>query len=265
MNIVEKYEQRVQAVNSLVCVGLDTDYDRIPARFQKQDSPQFAYNQWIIDQTHAYVSAYKPNMAFYEARGDQGLRELKLTTDYLRDHHPNILTICDAKRADIRSTNMGYVRAIFDWLGFDAVTLQPYLGREALEPFLSRKDKASIILCRTSNPGANEMQNLIIGGKPLWQVVAEKVRDEWNIHQNCMLVAGATYPEELCQIRAIVGDMTLLIPGVGAQGGNLEEIMTVGLNSKSSGMIVNSSRGIIFASNPAEAADNLRNAINQFR
>ena len=178
--VIAKYNARVDAVNSLLCVGLDSAPERIPERFQREESPQFAFNRWIIEQTHPYTSAYKPNIAFYEAAGEAGLHALALTLDYLRAEHPAILTICDAKRADIGSTNAGYVTAIFDRLGFDAVTLHPYLGQEALAPFLSRADKGCIVLCRTSNPGAGELQDLDVGGKPLWQAVAEAVRDAWN-------------------------------------------------------------------------------------
>ena len=265
MNAIEKYNKRVDAINSLVCIGLDSNYARIPEPFNSEEYPQFAFNKWIIDNTHHLASAYKPNIAFYEARGDVGLRELKLTMDYLCEHHPDILTICDAKRADIGNTNMGYVSAIFDWLGFDSVTLQPYLGREALEPFLERHDKGSIILCRTSNIGSGEFQNQEFHGKPLWQMVAEQVRDHWNTHENCMLVVGATYPEEVKLVREIVGDMTLLIPGIGAQGGNIEQTVKNGVNSSGKGIIINSSRGIIFSENPVKSAEELRDAINGYR
>jgi orotidine-5'-phosphate decarboxylase len=265
MSICEKYERRVTEVNSLVCVGLDSQIERLPARFLTREHPQFDFNQWIIQQTHPFVSAYKPNMAFYEARGAAGWRELALTMQYLREQHPEILTICDAKRADIGSTNEGYVTAIFDDLGFDAVTLHPYLGQEALNPFLDREDKACIILCRTSNPGAGELQDLRVEGKLLWQTVAEKVSQDWNTNNNCMLVVGATYPDEMRQIRQIVGEMTFLVPGIGAQGGEVEKTVRAGLNRARRGMIVNSSRGLIFADNPGEAAKRLRDDINRHR
>jgi orotidine-5'-phosphate decarboxylase len=263
--IIEKYNRRVERVNSLLCVGLDSRFDRIPERFQQAAQPQYAFNRWIIDQTHAYASAYKPNIAFYEARGLAGLRDLQLTLDYLRDTHPDIVTICDAKRADIGSTNEGYVTAIFDTLGFDAVTLNPYLGREALEPFLERADKGCIILCRTSNPGAGELQDLVVGDRPLWEEVARQVVTGWNSKGNCMLVAGATYPDELRRVREIGGDMILLVPGIGAQGGEVEQTVRAGLNSAQRGMIINSSRSIIFDPDPAEAAHALRDAINRYR
>lgn len=263
--IVEKYEARARRANSLLCVGLDSALERLPERFRDEELPQFAFNRWIIEQTHPYTAAYKPNVAFYEAQGAQGLASLAATVRYLREQHPDILTICDAKRGDIGSTNAGYVRAIFDELGFDAVTLSPYLGREALGPFLERADRACILLCRTSNPGAGELQDLPVDGRPLWRVVAERVSQEWNARGNCMLVAGATYPDELRAIRAVVGEMTLLVPGVGAQGGDLEATLRAGLNRTGLGLIINSSRGIIFSEDPAAEARALRDQMNAIR
>jgi orotidine-5'-phosphate decarboxylase len=265
MRAVEKSERRTTAVDSLLCVGLDTDLARVPAPFCDDPFPQFAFNRWIIDQTHAYAAAYKPNIAFYEARGETGWHELRLTLDYLRANHPDIFTICDAKRGDISTTNDGYVSAIFDTLGFDAVTLNPYLGGEALKPFLAREDKVSIILCRTSNPGSGEFQALSVEGKPLWAIVAERVRDRWNVHGNCMLVMGATYPEELREVRTIIGDMTLLVPGIGTQGGSVEQTLQLGRNRAGRGLLINASRGIIFAEAPGDAARQLRDAINACR
>ena len=265
MNAVEKFERRAEAVNSLLCVGLDSDHQRLPAEFQREALPQFAFNRWIIRETHPFVSVYKPNIAFYEARGEQGWQELRLTLGYLRERHPDILTICDAKRADIGNTNRGYVEAIFDHMGFDAITLHPYLGREALLPFLEREDKGCIVLCRTSNSGAGEFQDLPVGGKPLWQVIAESVSGQWNTNNNCMMVVGATYPEELKRVREIAGDMTLLVPGIGAQGGNLDAALAAGLNNRKRGMMVSASRSIIFDPQPATAAATLRDAINVHR
>lgn len=266
MRIVEKYNARSEAVDSLLCVGLDSHYERLDERFLSADYPQFAFNKWIIEQTHPYVAAYKPNIAFYEAQGTAGHEALVLTMRYLREHHPDILTICDAKRADIGSTSEAYASAIFDELGFDAITLHPYLGKDALQPFLARDDKACIILCRTSNAGAVEFQDLEVnGGIPLWQKVATRVATDWNIHGNCMLVAGATYPDEIGIIRSVVGDMTLLVPGIGVQGGNVQQTVTQGMNSQRKGLIINSSRGIIFSENPERAAKELRDGINTYR
>ena len=261
MSGISKYEKRVQAVNSLLCVGLDSDTTQIPAPF----SSQFQFNKWVIDQTHPYVCAYKPNIAFYEALGAKGWDMLAQTMDYLHTNHPDIFTICDAKRADIGNTNKGYVRAIFDELGFDAITLHPYLGAEALTPFLERTDKVSIILCKTSNPESGEFQNLVVEGKPLWRVVAERVATQWNTHNNCMLVMGATYPQELDGLRDIIGNMPLLIPGIGAQGGDLEGVMRYGMAKNGLGLIINASRSIIFAQNPAHEAQSLQAQINSYR
>lgn len=265
VDIIERYNQRAEDVNSLLCVGLDTTFERLPKEFQQQEYPQFAFNKHIIEVTHEYVAAYKPNIAFYEARGTAGLHDLKLTMEYLQSEHPDIFTICDAKRGDIGSTSEAYAQAIFDDLGFDAVTLQPYVGRDALAPFLERSDKACIILCRTSNEGAGEFQDLEMNGKPLWLHVAETVSTHWNDNENCILVVGATYPNEMQQVRSAVGDMTLLVPGIGVQGGNIEQTVTAGINSHKKGLIINSSRGIIFSENPARAAQELRDAINQYR
>ena len=275
--IIDKYNQRARKINSLLCVGLDADFDKIPDKFLIHEFPQFEFNKWIIEQTHEYAAAFKINSAFYEARGDKGIVELKMTMDYLIKNYPDIFTILDAKRADIGNTNNGYVKAIFDWLRFDAVTLHPYLGSEALQPFLERKDKVSIILCRTSNPGAGEFQDLRVSDvgrlefgrptsetKPLWQIVAEKVSKDWNKNKNCMLVVGATYPEEMKKIRAIAPDMTFLVPGVGAQGGDLKATLKAGVNGQGLGLIINSSRSIIFSENPKEEAKKLYEEIKRY-
>jgi len=245
MNFQEKLEAIVKKNNSLLCVGLDQG--------------EWEFNQKIIDQTHDLVCAYKPNFAFYEALGIKGWENLKKTVEYLQRYHPGVVTIADAKKADIGNTNQGYVKAIFDELGFDAVTVNPYFGKEALQPFLERKDKGIIILCKTSNPGSGEFQDLI------WEKVAKNVVSEWNKNNNCLLVVGATYPEELGQIRKIVGEMTLLVPGIGAQGGEVAKVVKAGLNSNKSGMIINSSRGIIFSANPRLEAQKLRDEINKYR
>ncbi len=259
--IIKKYDDRAKAIDSLLCVGLDADIAKIPESFQGLKYPQYEFNKWIIDETHEFAAAYKPNSAFYEARGDQGLKELKMTMDYLIGKYPDIFTILDAKRADIGNTNMGYVQSIFDWLGFDAVTLHPYLGKEALQPFLDRKDKCSIILAKTSNPGAGEFQDKNLGDKPLWQHVAGEVAGSWNANGNLMIVMGATYPEDVRKAREITGEMTFLIPGTGAQGGEVKDFVSLGKNKDGRGMIINSSRGIIFSSDPKAEAQKLRDEI----
>jgi len=262
---IEKYNIRSENKNSLVCIGLDPDIDKIPEQFKKLEFPQFEFNTWIIEQTAPYVAGFKPNIAFYESQGDRGIQELKMIMEYLQKHHPSILTICDAKRADIAPTSKQYAKAIFDWFGFDAVTLNPYLGRDALQPFLDYKDKGCIILARTSNPDAREFQDLVFEGKPVWQVVAETVAKDWNTNANCLLVVGATYPEEVKAIRHLVRDMTLLVPGVGTQGGDIKAMVQAGLNSQGKGLIISAGRSIIFSENPAEAARKLRDEINRWR
>jgi len=258
MEFQKKLDTIVEKNNSLVCVGLDADFDKLPTHLKHDEFPQYAFNKAIIDATHDLVCAYKPNSAFYEARGEKGIHELKMTYDYVHSTYPDIVTILDAKRADIGNTNNGYVSFIFDFLGSDAVTLQPYLGGEAIKPFLERADKGCIILCKTSNPGAGELQDLLVNGESLYKITAKKVSQEWNKNTNCLLVVGATYPKELAEVRAITGDMVFLIPGVGAQGGDVEKTVKAGLNSKKSGMIINSARGIIFASVGADFAEKAR-------
>lgn len=226
-----------------VCVGLD--------------QASFDSNKSVIDATFDLVCAYKPNSAFYNEA------DLQKTVSYIQTAHPDIPVILDAKIGDIGHTNEAYVKEIFDNLGVDGVTVHPYLGRQSLEPFLKRKDKGIIVLVKTSNPGAGEFQDLEISGKPLYQVVAEHVKD-WNTNGNLAIVVGATYPEELAEVRKIVGDMPILIPGVGTQGGDLETTVKAGKNSKGQGMIINSSRAIIFAPNPREATLNLHQDIVSF-
>lgn len=272
MTFYQKLDAIAEKQNSLLCVGLDSDITKLPQYTRKEKYPQFAFNKAIIDATHDFVCAYKPNSAFYEARGDKGVAELKMTCDYLREKYPEVLIILDAKRGDIGSTNVGYVQFAFDTLGVDAITLHAYLGQEAMKPFLERTDKACIFLCRTSNPGAGEFQDLVVDGEPLYLRVARNIATKWNTHKNCMLVVGATYPEELVKVREVAPDMTFLVPGIGAQGGDVERTMKAGLNAKKTGMIINSSRGIIFASKgrdfaqkAREEAERLKNQINKYR
>lgn len=272
MTFNDKLNAIIKKNNSLVCVGLDTDVNKLPEHLKQQENAQFEFNKAIIDATHDLVAVYKPNSAFYEALGEAGIHQLKLTCDYLQQTYPEIPIILDAKRADIGNTNNGYMAFAYDYLQADAITLSPYLGSEAIKPFLDRADKCSIILCKTSNPGSSELQNLKVGDKALYQIVAEKVTREWNNNNNCALVVGATYPEELQTIRKIVGDMTFLVPGVGTQGGSVATFVTAGLNSQNQGLLINSSRGIIFASNGSDFTEKareetmkLKDEINKYR
>jgi len=256
-----KLENRIEAAGSMLCVGLDSAHGRLPRRFAKEAAPQLAFNRWVIEQTLPYAAAYKPNLAFYEARGARGWDELAETMALIRSMAPDVFTIGDAKRADIGSTNAGYVEGLLDVLGFDAITLHPYLGREALAPFLEREDKACIVLCRTSNPGAGELQDLEVDGAPLWETVAANVRDDWNANDNCMLVVGATYPAELARARELCPELTFLVPGVGAQGGDVDSVIGHGLDARAGGLLINASRSVIFADDPAVEARALRDAI----
>ena len=278
---VAKLEQ-LWSKDNFVCVGLDSDLskipqslkDSIPASPAHTEEVMVRFNQQIVDATHDLVCAYKPNLAFYDAEGEQGTRALVRTVRYIHEQYPEIPVILDAKRGDIGNTNDGYVRAAFDVVGVDAITVYPYLDKEALKPFLGRKDKGIIVLVMTSNPGAGEFQQLLVGTRqePLYQVVARNVAESWNENGNCALVVGATYPKELAEVRVIVGDMPILIPGIGAQGGEIEATVKAGKDSRTWGMIINSSRGIIFASQGVDfaqaarqATEKLRGEINSYR
>jgi len=259
--------------DSLLCVGLDPDLDKLPKHLASSTDSLFVFNRAIIDATTDLVCAYKPNSAFYESLGADGVNQLKKTCDYIRENHPHIPILLDAKRGDIGNTNEHYAQFAFDYLGVDAITIAPYMGQEANAAFLARADKGIIVLCRTSNPGAGEFQDLEVDGKKLYQLVAERVSTDWNEHNNCLLVVGATSPTELADVRTLVGDdITFLVPGVGAQGGDVEATVKAGINQQGTGVIINSSRGIIFASDGkdfAEAArkeaESLRDEINKYR
>lgn len=273
MNFLTRLNAAIDQNNSLVCVGLDSDVSKLPPAVAARPEAQLDFNRAIIDATHDLVCAYKLNSAFYEAAGAAGVEQLKQTCDYLARNYPAIPLIIDAKRGDIGNTNDGYIKFIFDYLGVDAVTLHPYLGQESIQPFLDLKDKGMIILCRTSNRGAGEFQDLQVAGRPLYEHVARSVAESWNGNGNCLLVVGATYPAELAAIRQLVGDeMVFLVPGIGAQGGDLEAAMKAGLGAKARGLIINSSRGIIFASSGDDfaaaartATEDLRSEINKLR
>ena len=240
-----------------VCVGLDSQIEKIPKAVHGKDTREtlVAFNRAIIDATKDLVCAYKPNPAFYEAHGDEGWQALRETIMYIVENTPGAAIILDAKRGDIGNTNAQYARAAFDHLQADAITVHPYLGREPLEPFYSRKDKGVIVLCHTSNPGADEIQGLDTGGEPLFKVIAKKVATEWNGNGNSCIFVGATYPKELGEVRAIVGDMPILVAGIGAQEGALKKTVENGLARGGKGLIVNASRSIIFASQGADFAD----------
>ena len=256
--------------NSLLCIGLDVDKEKMPKfLFKSKKDPFFVFNKSIIEATKDIVCAYKLNMAFYEVLGVKGIEILKKTIEYIPK---DVVVILDGKRNDIGNTARKYAQSLFDVFHADAATVNPYLGKDAVEPFLEYEDKYSFILCRTSNPSATDFQDLIISKDPLYQIIAKKIK-EWNVHGNCGAVVGATYPHELKIIRDIVGeDIFLLIPGIGKQGGDVKKTIKNGTNKKGEMAIINSSRGIIFAGNDENFMDDvrtealsLRNKINNYR
>jgi orotidine-5'-phosphate decarboxylase len=270
MNWREKLSQVTNTNNSLLCVGLDTDKGKIP-RFLLDTSknPLLDFNKAIIDATKDLVCAYKLNMAFYEAVGTEGFEALEHTIKFIPS---SVVIILDGKRNDIGNTAQKYAQSLFDTLKADAVTINPYLGKDGVSPFLEYVEKCSFILCRTSNPSAGDLQDLKVSSTPLYQIVAQKIRD-WNVHNNCGAVVGATYPEELKTVRAILGEqIPVLIPGVGKQGGDIEKTVKNGTNSQGEMALINSSREIIFAGQHEDfatqarmKAESVRNKINKYR
>ncbi|MBN1161047.1 MAG: orotidine-5'-phosphate decarboxylase [Dehalococcoidales bacterium] len=260
MDFISKLARASQKNRSLVCAGLDPDPAMMP-----EGVGVFEFNKAIIDATADLVCAYKPNIAFYEAMGNEGLEALKKTRDYIPQDIPVII---DAKRGDIGNTAKAYARSLFEYYKFDAMTASPYLGYDSLEPFIEYRDRGVFILCRTSNKGAADFQSLSVetgkGPKPLYEVVAEKV-NEWNKHGNLGLVVGATYPEELKLIREYYPKMPLLIPGVGAQGGELARVVKYGVDKERSRTIINSSRQIIYASRDNDFATAAQKATRELR
>ena len=243
---LERLKQEIFSKKSFLCVGLDVDLNKIPPFLLKESDPIFAFNKAIIDATHPYTIAYKPNIAFYEAYGEKGWQSLRKTIDYLNEQHPHIFTIADAKRGDIGNTATMYAKAFFEDLQFDSVTVAPYMGQDSVEPFLAFDHKATILLALTSNKGAFDFQTLTTEGAPLYQQVLTRSQ-QWHNAHNLMYVVGATKAEYLADIRRIVPQSFLLVPGVGAQGGDLREVCKYGLND-SVGLIINASRAIIYAS-----------------
>lgn len=245
-----------------LCVGLDADYRKLPEPVRKNTVADalFEFNKAIITATADYCCAFKPNSAFYEGYGLEGMEGLIRTTRYIRENYPEIPVILDAKRADIGNTNLGYVRAVEEVFLANAITVHPYLGKEALAPFLENRNLGVIILCHTSNPGAAEFQELPVGnGQNLYQRVAEAVARDWNVNGNCGLVLGATYPGQLAEVRKIAPEMPFLIPGIGAQGGDLHQTVLNGLSPAGAGIIINASRSIIYASSGRDFANAARN------
>jgi len=238
---------QIKKKNSFLCIGLDVDLNKIPKHLLELEDPIFAFNKAIIDATHHLCVAYKPNTAFYEVYGIKGWKSLEKTIQYLNKKHPEIFTIADAKRGDIGNTSTMYAKAFFEDLAFDSVTVAPYMGKDSVEPFLAFKDKHTIMLALTSNEGAFDFQTKKVDDKELYKQVLETSKN-WENSENLMYVVGATKAEYFADIRKIIPNSFLLVPGVGAQGGNLQDVCKYGM-SDNIGLLVNSSRGIIYASN----------------
>ena len=275
MNFMQALRARWAEADSLVCVGLDPDATRFPATLRDAPDAVFRFCRDLVDATAAQVCAFKPQIAHFAAvRAEDALERL---IAHIHTVHPGIPVILDAKRGDIGSTASRYAIEAFDRYQADAVTLNPYLGMDSIQPFLDRADKGVILLCRTSNPGGADFQDLVVqddvsGGRPLYQRVAATIARQWNVHGNCMLVTGATFPEELGQVRHLVGDMPLLVPGIGAQGGDIAAVLKYGKTADGNGLVISSSRAILYASGgddyaeaARKAAQFLRTQINQHR
>lgn len=256
------------AEGKFVCIGLDSEYEKIPEPARPRDGGVreaiVAFNRAIIDATADIACAYKPNPAFYEVYGDEGWEALRETIQYAQEAAPGVAVILDAKRGDIGNTNVQYARSAFEHLRADAVTVQPYLGGEPLAPFFEYEEKGVIVLCHTSNPGADEIQALPVGAaskggvEPLYKRVTRLAATKWNARGNCCVFLGATYPEELKEARAIAGAMPILTAGIGAQDGDLAKVLEAGLTPDKKGLVINASRSIIFASRGADFAEAAR-------
>jgi orotidine-5'-phosphate decarboxylase len=270
MTFLEQLQTAWVRNDSLVCVGLDPELEKFPQALAGQPSPIFQFNRAIIDATADLVCAYKPQFAHYAAYEAED--QLERTIEYIHQQHPGIPVILDSKRGDVGNTAQRYAIEAFERYGADAVTVNPYLGGDSLEPFLSYEDRGVIILCRTSNPGARDLQDLQVGERKLYEVVAQLAASRWNSRGNCALVVGATYPQELAQVRALTGDMPFLVPGVGAQGGDVQAVVSHGQTADGAGLMVSSSRGILYAARDETwieaartATRTLRDQINRYR
>ena len=253
---IQKLIEQIKIKKSFLCIGLDVDLNKIPSHLLELEDPIFEFNKVIIDATHDLCVSYKPNTAFYEAYGLKGWQSLKKTINYLNEKHPEIFTIADAKRGDIGNTSSMYAKAFFEDLNFDSVTVAPYMGKDSVEPFLAFENKHTIMLALTSNEGAVDFQTQNINGKELYKVVIE-TSTSWKNSENLMYVVGATKAEYFSEIRKLIPDSFLLVPGVGAQGGSLQDVCNYGMN-ENIGLLINSSRGIIYASNGVDFAEMAR-------
>jgi orotidine-5'-phosphate decarboxylase len=254
MSFTQRLRQVQLKQNSLLCIGLDVDINKIPEHLQSVENPVLEFNRQIIDATHDLVCAYKPNLAFYDAMGERGIAVLRET---LKCIPKSVLTIGDGKRGDIGNTAERYAKSLFDDFGFDSVTVNPYMGLDSVEPFLTNPEKGVFILALTSNPGSKDFQRLTVGTKPLYEKVVHTVK-KWNRKQNIGLVVGATHPKELQRIRKIVPDIPILIPGIGKQGGDLKSAIRYGCDKHGQLAVINASRSIIYASPGRDFAEAAR-------
>ena len=253
MTFMEKLEAIWRKNDSMVCVGLDPDRAKLPDCLKNSKHPIFDFNRALVDATAPYVCAYKPQAAYYA--GQDADDELAMTIRYIRENHPEIPVILDVKRGDIGSTAEQYAKEAFMRYGADAATVNPYMGSDAVNPFLKYSDKGVVILCRTSNPSSKELQELVADGRKLYEHVAILARDVWNAAGNVLLVLGATYPGELAAVRTLCPKLPFLVPGVGAQGGDVEKVVRCGRTADGFGLVINSSRGIIYASKEKDFAE----------
>ncbi|HEY2676255.1 MAG TPA: orotidine-5'-phosphate decarboxylase [Steroidobacteraceae bacterium] len=251
-SFAERLGRAIDSSGGLVCVGLDPDATKLPTDLASDPQPLFAFNRRIVDATCDLAAAYKPQIAFYSAQGAED--ELASSIRYIREHAPRAVVILDAKRADIGNTAEAYASEAFDRYQADAVTVNPYMGEDSVRPFLARPDRGAVLLCRTSNPGAKDFQDLRIDGMPLYRYVAQRAARDWNRLNNLMLVVGATVPLEMAQLRAAHPELPFLVPGIGAQGGDLRATLEAGLDSRGRGLLISASRSIIYAGGGAAAA-----------
>lgn len=258
MTFIEKLSAAWRTNNSLLCVGLDPDIAKFPAHLQQQPDAIYTFCKEIIDATAATACAFKPQIAYFSAMRAED--QLEAICAYLRENHPGIPIVMDAKRGDIGATAEQYAREAFERYGADAVTVSPYMGFDSVAPYLEWKDRGAIVLCRTSNAGGSDLQFLTVDGVPLYQHVARLVAEKWNTNGQCGLVVGATFPQELAQVRGIIGDMPLLVPGVGAQGGDIQATVHAGKTANGMGMMINSSRAILYAKPDLAAGEDFAQA-----
>ncbi|MFL9711513.1 orotidine-5'-phosphate decarboxylase [Methylobacillus sp. Pita1] len=253
MNFIEKLEKSWEKSNSLVCVGLDPDLSRFPEHIKNQSGAIFSFLKDIVDATHDIACCFKPQIAYFSAISAED--ELQQVIKYIKTEYPHIPVILDAKRGDIGSTSRMYAVESFERYEADAVTINPYMGFDSVQPFLEYRDRGIAFLCRTSNAGASDIQDLLVDGLPLYEHIAKIVHEKWNVHKNSLLVVGATWPQQMEKIRSLVGDMPFLVPGVGSQGGNVEELVKAGQTENGTGLIISASRAILYASQDPDYAE----------